>query len=224
MPHQFRHEDFFDDARMPVVVHRRVSQRPSRLHSHAFSELVIVLSGQGVHFTVDDEHDVMAGDVFVIQGSGEHGYRNPRQLELVNIMFKPGQLDLPLHDLRSLPGYHALFTLEPRFRKQHRFSSRLHLDSHQLSYLAPMIDALERECTERPPGFLAMSVVSFMQIVGYLSRCYGQVQTAASRPLLRIGEALGHLEDHYAEPIDMPVWPGSRTCPRAACTALSSAV
>ena len=31
------------------------------------------------------------------------------------------------HDLVQLPGYHALFTLEPHWRRRHQFNSRLHL-------------------------------------------------------------------------------------------------
>jgi AraC family L-rhamnose operon transcriptional activator RhaR/AraC family L-rhamnose operon regulatory protein RhaS len=42
-----------------------------------------------------------------------------------------------------------------------------------------------------------------MQLVGYLSRCYSRSKSPDSRALLRIAEAIAHLETHYQEPIDL---------------------
>src|SRR5262249_22696843 len=40
----------------------------------------------------------------------------------------------------------------------------------------------------------------FMQIVGWLSRCYGRGRNPDTQALLRIAQTISHLEAHFAEP------------------------
>jgi len=42
-----------------------------------------------------------------------------------------------------------------------------------------------------------------MQLTSFLACCYDGEQTPESRDLLRIGAAIGYLEDHYADPISV---------------------
>ena len=43
MKKHFLISEFFDDPALPLAVHRRMAQRPKELHTHGFSELVLVL-------------------------------------------------------------------------------------------------------------------------------------------------------------------------------------
>jgi transcriptional regulator GlxA family with amidase domain len=43
----------------------------------------------------------------------------------------------------------------------------------------------------------------FMQIVAYLSRCYGRSRNPNSRALLRMAAAITHLETHFAEAVHL---------------------
>src|SRR5690606_34085776 len=101
-------------------------------HHHDFVELVLVLEGAGTHRLEGNEFPVSAGDVFVIQGRQVHSFRERRGLVLLNVMYAPERLSLPEGLLRPLPGYSALFLLEPNFRGSHAFSSRLRLDRARL--------------------------------------------------------------------------------------------
>jgi quercetin dioxygenase-like cupin family protein len=117
--------------------HLRVIRIPQhgterRQHSHAFHELVVILDGQGRHAVGPETYDIAAGDVFVILGDTTHGYPRADHLSLTNILFDPHQLGIPVADLGNLPGYHALFTLEPRFRRKRKFKNRLTLTVEQL--------------------------------------------------------------------------------------------
>ena len=143
------------------------------------------------------------GDTFVIGGSRRHDYHSMDRLCLVNILFQPDRLNLRAHDLRTLPGYHALFTLEPAWRRRHQFNSRLRLTPQELSLVMATVDKLDEELRTRASGFKFMATAEFMQIIGYLSRCYAKSKSPDSRALLRIGEAISHLEMNYAETIDL---------------------
>src|SRR5438105_2291615 len=86
-------------------------------HSHEFSELVVILEGVGIHIDGNEAYPLTAGDVFVLNGNAVHGFRDAQGLQLCNIMYDPEDLLLAHGDLRRLPGYHALFSLEPFYRR-----------------------------------------------------------------------------------------------------------
>jgi len=186
-----------------MAIHRRAAQRPKALHTHGFSELVLVLGGEAIHFTDEDEHPIRKGDVFVIQGEQAHGYRDSKKLSIINIMFDQRRLHLPEADLHAMPGYHALFTLEPQYRRRHRFASRLQLDDGQLAQAAALAGQLENEAKARRAGYVFTSTALFMQLIAFLARCYDGEKTPESRTLLRIGAAIGYLEEHFHKPVQL---------------------
>jgi len=203
MKKHFSTNDFFQDPALPLAVHRRTAQRPKALHTHGFSELVLVLGGEAAHITEKDEHPIQKGDIFIIQGELAHGYLDSKNLSIINIMFDQSRLHLPDADLHSMPGYHALFTLEPQYRRRHRFASRLQLNESQLAQAAALAGQLEMEAKEKKEGYIFTSTALFMQLIAFLARCYDGEQTPESQSLLRIGAAIGYLEDHYKEPVSI---------------------
>jgi AraC family L-rhamnose operon transcriptional activator RhaR/AraC family L-rhamnose operon regulatory protein RhaS len=204
MPHRvLKTKDWFHPDGFPIAVERRDPQEPFGLHTHEFAEIVIITAGQGMHVTGQDAYPLTAGDAFVIGGSRPHDYHSMERLCLINILFQPEKLTWPAADLRRLPGYHALFTLEPAWRRRHQFRSRLRLSPSELAVVMNLIEELEQELQVRAPGFRFMATALFMQLAGYLSRCYNHARGADSRALLRIGAAISHLESNYPEPIEI---------------------
>jgi AraC-like DNA-binding protein len=196
-------EDWFPADGFPIAVERRNPQGPFGPHAHAFSELVVVTGGHGLHVTAGESWPLAAGDVFVIGGPRPHHYREMERLCLINILYQPRRLHWDVSDLKALPGYHALFTLEPAWRSRHRFRSRLHLTPEELGVVLGHVDRLDEELRARTPGFGALATAWFLQIVGYLARCYGRAKNPDSRALLRIAEAITHLETHAEEEVNL---------------------
>lgn len=183
----------------PLAVLRQPRHGSTELHRHDFTELVVILGGRGIHFSSDEEYGISTGDAFVVTTA--HGYRDTENLNLVNILFDPRQLALPLAEARKIPGYHAFFALEPRYRRQHGFRSCLHLDLDMLSRVSTLISELEDELRHRRAGFELMATALLMELICRLARAYGEMRGDASRPLLRLGAVLSYIEQHYAEPI-----------------------
>lgn len=201
MPHKvLKTKDWFHPDGFPVAVERRTPQEPFGLHAHEFAEIVLITSGAGVHVTGTESYPLAAGDVFVIGGSRPHDYHSMDRLCLINVLFQPEKLQWNTDDLTHLPGYHALFTLEPVWRKRHQFRSRLRLNPTELGTAMGLIDDLDHELIARKPGFRFMAMASFMALVGFFARCYNNSPGADSVALLRIGRAMSHLEMHYSEP------------------------
>ena len=97
------------------------------LHRHCPVELAIILSGQGIHLVDGVEYGVTAGDIFVIPTDSRHAFRHLSGVHLVNILFNLAFLGSDEAALCTLPGYHALFVLEPSYRQRHTFRSHLRL-------------------------------------------------------------------------------------------------
>ena len=202
--------DYFGTDGFPLTARRVRTEpggRPShphdvteRDHYHDFCELVLVLGGRGRHVLEGESFPVGAGNVFVVQGNQVHSFRDREALVLVNVMYDPARLPLPEGLLRRLPGYSALFMLEPTFRSAHRFSSRLQLDRQELGMAEALAERIERESTEKSPGHEAVLLGLLVELMAFLSRHYGESDVRESRALLEMGRLVSALEQRYAEP------------------------
>jgi AraC-like DNA-binding protein len=172
----------------------------ARPHYHDFSELVIVAGGRGRHVLQGESFPVSGGDVFVLQGRQIHCFREREGLELINVMYDPDGLALPTRQLRRLPGYSALFMLEPAFRRAHRFSSRLHLDRSALGSVEALVRQIEEESRSQTVGHEAMLLSLLVHLMTFLSRRYGQSRDTEARALLRVGQLIRTLEQDYTQP------------------------
>ena len=200
---KIRSSAVFRNHDMPVAVLRMANHGSAELHSHDFHELVLITRGAGLHITAHGEYPLKAGDVFLIRGSTRHGYAETGRLDLVNILFNPRLARLPLDDLDlgTVPGYHALFRIEPNMRQAGRGGLRLGLNAAQLEQACAIVDELEAELSARRPGARFMACGHLMRLIGFLSRCYSAMQVPRGDPVPGISRVLGHIEQHYAEPL-----------------------
>lgn len=199
-PHKIQR--IFPDG-LPLWVMSISHHDDTQLHTHDFSELVIVQHGSGVHISPAGDYPIHTGDVFVLHGDQAHGYRDTAGLGLVNILFCLDELAIPLLDIISLPGYHALFTLEPLFRKRDSFESRLRLTPEQLQQVSEIVQRMELEYESKLAGRKFAVVANFMLLITNLCRDYSNLENSAAQPLLRLGRVIGHLQENYAEELTL---------------------
>ena len=192
-------EDIFSEDKFPLAVIWLTDHLDLGLHTHDFTELVIVLAGSARHMTDEGEYSIHPGDVFVIPPGVAHGYTGCDRLELVNIVYEITLLNLPDTSLIGFPGYRALFMLEPAFRSHHEFKGRLHLPPDKHREVTQLVRDLEEELSHHKDGFHFICLTLLMQIIGQLSRVYAEIETATSRSFLRLARVLQHIEIHYAD-------------------------
>ncbi|QDV62353.1 MULTISPECIES: helix-turn-helix domain-containing protein [Crateriforma] len=203
MIRRLKKQDWFHPDGFPIVVERRDPQEPFGLHCHEFSEIVIITGGHGRHITGEDSYELTTGDTFVIGGDRPHDYLNMDQLSLINILFDPDDLPMSLCDLQSLPGYHALFNLEPAWRKRHQFTSRLQLNAAEMAEALQIVDEIDKELQSRGPGFGVMAMTRMLQLITFLARCYGRAQSPESKQLYRLAGSISHIEHNFNQPITL---------------------
>lgn len=199
--------DYFGPAGFPLAV-RRVCTDPDHApshphdlteveHSHDFHELTIVTHGSAMHKLEGDEFPVTAGDIFLLQGRQRHYFYDRKELDLINIMYDPEKIELPENDLRRMPGYCAMFMLEPNYRRQHRFASRLHLKRVPLAHVEQLAEVMENESEEQSPGHVVALRAKLLELLVYLSRAYTSTESTEAHALLRVGNVIGALENDY---------------------------
>ncbi len=201
MRNPIRASEVFPDEAFPLEFRRHDDHKDTSVHSHEFYELVIILAGHGRHITDREEYPIAAGDVFLLRGDMKHGYAGTARMTLVNILFDPKRLGLPMGYLQDVAGYHALFHVEPQLRAQDRFRNRLRLDEKELAEAAGMIVRLQRELERKRPGYRFQACAELMDLVDFLSRCYSHVNRHSDRSFLRVSEVLSYIEQHYREPL-----------------------
>jgi AraC-like DNA-binding protein/quercetin dioxygenase-like cupin family protein len=172
-------------------------------HTHSFSEIAIVLEGTGISEVDGEEFPFHAGDVFVLHGNRPHAYLKTTHLTLINITYDPKLTTLDRFEPGVLPGYQALFVIEPKLRKTAPCKRHLTLTGEQLIQVKALTDILEQELHGRQPGYQLMAVGHFMILVTLLSRFYSEKPAADAHKVLRLGKALSHLEKHFADELDI---------------------
>ena len=187
----------FDGGDCVLLIYE--NQRPINLHTHNFNELVFVLSGTALHIADDEEYPLIRGDVFVIRGNHKHSFRNPRNFYVANLFYTKDFFETFKDEFFDLPGFQALFINEPRYRKNHKFKSKLHLSLHQLNEITRFFRALEKEIEEKRVGFNKAQNRLFELIVIELCRYYTETDKPKSKILLNISTAIDYMEKHYTE-------------------------
>lgn len=186
----------------PLTAFPVVDHLPWKLHRHGdHAELVIITGGRAKHVLETESFPIERGDVFFVPLGLPHGYADCESLCLTNILFDPRRLPLPEHQLRQMPGYHALFKLEPELRVQHSFNSRLRIDNEGLRKLGELLLHLNQEIVERKPGFEVASTSLLCGVLVELSRRYAAMTSPMPQTLVRLSGLLNWLEKHLSEPV-----------------------
>ena len=191
------------DTGFPLRVSYQM-QMPTPFHSHEFVELIVILAGHGVHQTKFGSYRIHAGDVIVIPRKGEHGYLETNGLELLNVLFDPNQLPLPLLDLYKLPGYSALFGLENDFFEKKRFYPKFHIEEDKFKTIKVILSEMRRESENRIPGYRCCQMGYFMALLGNLCRLYTENLDSIHEPSLNIGRIISYLNSNYQKNISLP--------------------
>ncbi len=200
MTHKISARDHFaqEDDFCQVNIHNIPTGFP--LHSHDYVEIVIILSGRSSHMINERSYPVGSGDVYVLQGRQEHGFQESTgDFRVCNVMFRPELVSFPFDRLRKLPGYQALFVLEPARRADSGFRSLLRLDSPRLKEVLEKVQRIRIEMEMRAGGFDCTAQAHLLELIVFLSRTYSS-DSENSRPgLMRFSEAIAWMEQNYVK-------------------------
>lgn len=194
---------FTEDEEFKFYIQYGGHEEDMYVHHHVnFSELVIVLHGNATHIVNSEESFIKKGDVFVINGTTSHGYRDPHEFRICNIMYKPDLLESAGPELRKLNGYQALFVLEPYYRNINHSLSKMSLPISSLNYVSSVIDFMIQEYTNKLQGYQTILRSRFIELVVQLSRQYEKMELPGGEGnLMHLAKAISYMEDNYLQPL-----------------------
>lgn len=169
------------------------------MHCHDFSELFIVVSGEGIHRVGDYQYPLQAGDVFVINGDIEHGFEQVEALKLINLMFDSSHPFFELPTMRKLSGYQALFKVEPLARQTSEYRAKLTLPDHDRPIIHSLLDKIKYEYQHGDVGFEIMVSSLMQQLIILLARLYQNQQGELPATTLAFSRALVFIEHNFTE-------------------------
>ncbi len=162
----------------PLTVFPVPKHIPMALHAHGpYWELVIVAEGRGQHRFGQDTFALGAGDVLVIPRGVQHGYGHCADLGLINVMFEPNRLHLPMAELRRVDGFSELFEFTAKSRTKPASFRHLKVDPQTLARLVDILEKLHAELLARRPGFELLIKGHFASVLVELARHQTGVST-----------------------------------------------
>ena len=174
-------------------------------HSHDYVEIVIVLEGQATHSINRRLYGTAPGDIYVLQGNTVHSFgETTPDFRIANVMYQPSKVCFPFAQLQKMPGYQALFVMEPAQRLEGDFKSMLTLGDVALSEALTLFRRMEEELSARRNGFESLLQALLLELVVMLSREYSKSSEGGARRMLRMGEAIAWMEANYASHISLP--------------------
>lgn len=156
-------KQFFESPSLPLAVIHAEPSPDYPLHSHDFSELVIVYGGSGLHLSPSGQRRIGPGDVYLIEPGSEHGYAESRELSYVNVLF-----DAP--PLRPWRG---------------RIAPGLRLSPYGIREALGLVARIDQELFRKEPGYELAAQGSFFLLAAMLARSSSSVRGESTEARVR---------------------------------------
>lgn len=197
---RYRSDDGAHMADIGIRVKRDVLREDFPLHTHDFHETFLIVSGSANHVLGKREYPLGRGDVFAIKGDTAHGFRNVRDLDIINLMYEPGFFERPYLEIRSIPGFDAFFLIEPELRLLREDSPTLRLEDKALDYAVAMVDFILEQQARGSEALYPVIRMHFMALVSYLATQY-DVRDNKTPKASALSRALAFMERNLEKPI-----------------------
>ena len=189
-----------DNNNFPISVYYALPQNETVFHQHNFVELILVLSGTGVHSTGKHNAALHRGDICVIPCGIEHRYQQVSEdFSLINILFDPEKLPISGLDAVQLPGFKPMLFGCPTDKKATYLA--FHVKEEEFQFLETLALSLVKEHDEHLPGTSFVSLGIFMALIGKLTRLYSQEQRSSTFHYDQISKIIAYINENYHEDI-----------------------
>jgi AraC-like DNA-binding protein len=195
-------QEFFTESSLPLSVFECSHYaNDERRHTHEFCELVIVKSGRALHTTDVSQYEIKSGDVFIIPKGSFHKYTEVNDLFLINVLYDPVSLPLPVMDMNDFVFFNIMFRKKKDFRKSD-LDLLLSLNQTQLEEIIKLSTNISDQRNPYEPGTQFGSLAAFMRMIVLLSKWHYKEQDTHGH-YYTVGKVLEYLNKHYLERVDM---------------------
>jgi AraC-like DNA-binding protein len=194
---------YWSDIHLPIQFEFRDPQTPFPLHTHDFHEIVLVYSGRAVHLTLEGDFEVQSGDVLSIKPGQVHGFKNIKNLVLMNILVKPSFFEDDLFGLHSPGAYDTLFKAGLEEDPEKSSIANFTLEYKTFTAAKNLIEAASEEMASRREGYRAMVAGLFLEFLISLVRSYGEHKNRRSGFGSDVNFLIDYVKKNYRSPLSM---------------------
>ena len=181
----------------PLYVYWSEPQENTKPHTHEFVEIVLIFRGEAQHFCNGRMNTVRKNDIFIVPRNFNHEFRNVSpDFSLVNILFIPEALPMPLLDAAQQPGFNKLFFLHSG---EDELYPQLHAEDDSFALILELAARLHQESINQIPGHLFCCLGIFIEILAYLSRLFSEKEKKQDSTYNYISKAITFINKHYRE-------------------------
>jgi AraC-like DNA-binding protein len=196
---------FYPVPEFPLAVVTSTHVCPEPIHTHDFSELVIVREGSATHCTdaTDEAVRICSGDALLIAQGERHAYSGMDSLVVDNLLFKYDIVASPAESITA----DAFSVIEPLFHLP-ILSRTVRLSAVDQQRAKDCIRDIQQELSVRGPGFRGMATSRFLEILVTVGRA-ARKNMPRPRPLGDVNHetailaAEEFLRLHFAEPLTL---------------------
>lgn len=190
----------------PLLVYPVEEHRPIVSHRHGkFAELAIIADGSARHHFEAGSELISKGDVLAIPVGRSHGYGECEHLSLINVLFDPYEMAMPLQWQGQIPGYDSAFAFHTQSSAAARLVSRFRLGEHGLARAIDLCARIHDETLEQRAGYQAAAKGLFSALVAELCRHEGTSESPVSEAMVRLSDLLGWLNRNYGRHISTAI-------------------
>ncbi len=170
-----------DDA-VPIVAQRISSMNGDfEPHSHDFVEVVLILSGQGNHISLNGERLLVPNDVIMLRPGAWHIYRACQQLEIYNCCFSAKLLQHELAWVSEEERFQQCFGTDVTDVGQLRF---FHLDQPVATICLSYLDAIhtiKQTKSVLQKAFVLGHLLLFLAQIAQCTGAYDEISAPSSQ-------------------------------------------
>ncbi|MFW5804044.1 MAG: AraC family transcriptional regulator [bacterium] len=193
--------EVFKDIDFPFFVEHGTLNNNYELHSHEFIELFIIVKGKSGHIIGNVNQEIHAGDIFVIKSNElEHGFINPKGLELFNFSFSNKFLEGFCREIYHIPGYQTLFVISPFLASKPGYRNYFKLPPKGLITAIDLANKICKEQETEKIAYKTMIKSLFIELIVHLLREYEKPPgSKETKNIKRLEKSLVFLEKNYRQ-------------------------
>ena len=166
-------------------------------HCHDFYELVLVCSGSARHYMNSEALPIQAGDLILVPPGCVHGYLEPDDLRIYNILFCRDVFEAISADLAPLPAFQMLFQVQPNLDSSLRHETGLlSLSGNAFERALEYAESICRETRLRAPGAKTIVHGLFLCLIAHCLRHARLDNQSAAGYAGQISSVLASLDRH----------------------------
>ncbi len=191
--------------RIPIYIEEVEFRHPELcLHSHTFTELVLVVSGHAVHILGNSKARVSRGDLLVIYPGMTHCYDETGDFSIINMVYDQKKLAMPMLDSCEMPHFLRLFPASANNITEEEACNPIGtVAGEHIAGLADQLRNLQLELKSTQPGSNFCCLGLFMVCIANLVRSVSMPSTGYKSNIISLENIIEHMHAGLAEPINI---------------------